>query len=342
MVLHQKILNIKQVIKISILILFLTGLASCSQQDRNRKDLKAKESDELMICSFNIQFLGSFKKRDNQAIAELLKAYDIVLIQELVAPPFNGLYPDGEAYESDEEARAFFEAMIGAGFEYILSEEDTGASEEIHSKSSSTEWWTAFYKDEKVDYALDLPHGFLAEDRSNNEDFERVCYAFPFRSVVNDDLDFILISVHLAAGASEGERRKHELSTIAEWIDQNDELDQDFIILGDMNIEDSTELAEFLPEGYVSLNDECRRTNTLINTKPGNGAKPYDHVLYRPEFTSEEIDEAYDLEVVDLVSSMRTSWRREEPYPGDPYDHNLFKQYFSDHHPVVFRMGSEN
>ena len=25
-------------------------------------------------------------------------------------------------------------------------------------------------------------------------------------------------------------------------------------------------------------------------------------------------------------------------YPGDPYDHNLFRQYYSDHHPVIFRM----
>ena len=27
-----------------------------------------------------------------------------------------------------------------------------------------------------------------------------------------------------------------------------------------------------------------------------------------------------------------------EPYPGDPYVHNTFKQYYSDHHPVVFRL----
>jgi hypothetical protein len=51
-----------------------------------------------------------------------------------------------------------------------------------------------------------------------------------------------------------------------------------------------------------------------------------------------EIDEEFDLEVIDLVEAMRDSWVSEDPYPGDPYDHNLFKQYYSDHHPVVFRM----
>jgi hypothetical protein len=232
--------------------------------------------------------------------------------------------------------------MIARGFDYVLSEEDTGPSDKIHSKSSSTEWWAAFYKKNKVKYALDLPEGFLAEDRSNNENYERVSYAFPFRSIANEKLDFVLISVHLAAGAQEHERRKHELLSIVQWIEQNDDLEEDFIILGDMNIEDSTELADFLPAGYTSLNNECRRTNTLINSKPGGGAKPYDHVIYRPQFTSEEIDEAYDLEVVDLIGSMKASWIKPDPYPGDPYDHNLFKQYFSDHHPIVFRMGSQD
>ena len=109
-------------------------------------------------------------------------------------------------------------------------------------------------------------------------------------------------------------RRKHELAAIASWIDANDDQEQDFIILGDINIEDSAELHEVIPEGYISLNDERRRTNTLINDAPGNGAKPYDHVMYGPEFTSEEIDENFDMVVIDLIELMKGSCEKEDPY----------------------------
>jgi len=252
----------------------------------------------ISVCSFNIQFLGHFKKKDNEALADLLKDYDIVVIQELVAPPYEGTYPDGETYSSDDEAQAFFDAMIDQGFDYILSEEDTGPGEDIHTKTSATEWWVAFYKDEVVDYATDLPNGFLAEDRSQNPNYDRVPYAFPFRADADTSIDFVLISVHLAPGASEMGRREQELDNIASWIDDNDENEKDFIILGDMNIEDSIELVAIIPEGYLSLNDECVRTNTLINDNPGQGAKPYDHVMYRPEYTSDEIHEVFDMKVL--------------------------------------------
>jgi len=154
--------------------------------------------------------------------------------------------------------------MVANGFEFKLSEEDTGSGDEIHMNTSATEWFITFYKDEVVDYIESSPNGFLADDRSNNPDYERVPYAFPFR-VDGTDTDFVLISVHLAPDKSEADRRKHELQSIANWIDANDQNEDDFIILGDMNIENSAELVDALPTGFISLNDECYRTNTLIN-----------------------------------------------------------------------------
>jgi len=37
---------------------------------------------------------------------------------------------------------------------------------------------------------------------------------------------------------------------------------------------------------------------------------------------------------------MKTFWEESstDPYPGDPYNHNGFRKYYSDHHPVVFMM----
>ena len=66
-----------------------------------------------------------------------------------------------------------------------------------------------YYKSNKVGPATDIPSGFLATDRSANPSYERVPYAFDFRTPDNN-LDFVLISVHLAPGAAEdvlGQRR---------------------------------------------------------------------------------------------------------------------------------------
>ena len=284
----------------------------------------------INICSFNIQFLGNPKGRDNLALAQLVQGFDIVVIQELVAPPFEGLYPDGTPYKPDPEAALFFRAMHQLGFAYILSEEDTGSGDNLHINSSSTEWWVSFFRPSKVQVARDLPGGYLAADRSNHDDYERVPYAFPFRTV-DGTSDFVIISTHLQPdqGPSYRARRKHELQAIANWIDAHDQIEQDFIVLGDMNIESQKELLDATPHSFLSLNDECRATNT-------KGDRPYDHVMYRPQYTV--VDPQIDMQVIDLVKAMQPAWNRPEPYPGAPYNHNGFRAVYSDHHPVWFRM----
>ncbi len=122
---------------------------------------------------------------------------------------------------------------------------------------------------------------------------------------------------------------------VAQWIDAHDQAERDFIILGDMNIEDAAELATATPAGYLSLNDECRPTNTNLN-----GPKPYDHIMFNTSQTT-EVDRGFDCQVVDLIDAMRDRWDGSlGSYPGEPYDHNGFRRYYSDHHPVAFRLTS--
>lgn len=293
----------------------------------------ATGSDQISVCSFNVQFLGNSRSRDDQSLAEVVAPFDIVVVQELVSPPFPGRFPDGTPYKPDAESAEFFLAMQDLGFQWILSEEDTGTGDTIHRNGSSTEWWVAFYRPERVEIADDLPHGFLASDRSNHFHYERVPYAFAFRTP-DRKLDFVLISVHLQPGSGRKEtaRRAEELHAISEWIHSRGQAEHDFIILGDMNIEDAEELAEATPPGFVSLNNECRPTNTNVN-----GPKPYDHVMFSTTYTT-EIDRAYDMHVVNLLEELRDNWTSSEPYPGQPYDHNEFRKFYSDHHPVDFRL----
>ncbi len=62
--------------------------------------------------------------------------------------------------------------------------------------------------------------------------------------------------------------------------------------------------------------------------------------MYRPTKRAalDEVDEAFDFLVINLIDQMRGAWRGSSVYPGDPYDNNLFPQYYSDHHPVLFRL----
>ncbi|KAB1443573.1 endonuclease/exonuclease/phosphatase family protein [Pseudodesulfovibrio senegalensis] len=293
-------------------------------------------ADSLKVVSFNIQFLGHFKNKDDESLATLLEPFDLVFVQELVAPPISGTYPDGSPYKADAESKEFFDAMASRGFSYVLSEEDTGTGPENHKASSATEWFVAFYKPLQVSPAPDLPHGFLANDRSDHPDYERVPYAFPFRA---GNADLVFISVHLQPGGSQKEtaRRAHEFESMFAWIDGQKSQERDYVILGDMNIEDCEELAGIMPAGYASLNGDCIPTNTNPN-----GPKPYDHVIYNTAYSAQELSDNR-FQVVDLVNAMGELWDPNEGvFPGNPYNHKGFRMRYSDHHPVAFVVSTRS
>lgn len=290
------------------------------------------EITEISVCSFNIKFVGLYSKKDHAALADILKGYDVVLIQELVSPPVDGIFPDGTAYTADPEARLFVDAMVSKGFRYSLSNEDTGTGDVIHNNGSATEWFIAFYKPEVVVVASDLPNTFLADDRSNHPDYERVPYAFSFRTLDNG-LDFTIVSVHLKpdSGPTARARREQELNAIEAWINTGNQVEKDFMIAGDMNIYTQAEVLANLPAGYRSLNEQC-----LPTTVTGEG-KPYDQVFYSEAHTLGDLKG--DFTVVNLAEVMRPYWTSTEPYPIN--NSNLFFQYYSDHNPVVFTMISD-
>jgi hypothetical protein len=45
-----------------------------------------------------------------------------------------------------------------------------------------------------------------------------------------------------------------------------------------------------------------------------------------------------NITVIDLIAAMKPLWTLDSSYPGNPYNHNEFRKYFSDHHPVMFKM----
>lgn len=321
-----------------------TGEYHCHRSDCILPHIADASTGHLDIVSFNIQFLGNPKSRDEAALAALVSPYDIVVVQELVAPPFEGTFPDGTAYRPDPEAARFFEAMAASGFDYVLSEEDTGTNDNIHLNSTATEWWVTFYKPDVVEPATDLPQGYLAADRSNHPDYERVPYATAFRTLEGGN-DFVLVSVHLKPGdgTADTSRREHELKTVASWVEAHDAVEKDFFILGDMNFKNCAEISAIIPMGYQALNTgtSCLMTNTNVN-----GPRPYDNVLL-PASSANGLDGGGQFSVINLIEGMRVPWFEDfnAPYPGDvPYNHNAFRRRYSDHHPVTFKvlMGNDD
>jgi endonuclease/exonuclease/phosphatase family metal-dependent hydrolase len=296
------------------------------------------QSSSLSICSFNIQFLGNSKDRYNHELASILEPFDIVVIQELVAPPTDGNYPDGDGYFEDPEAAEFFDEMAALGFDYSLSKEDTGPGEDNHKANNSTEWSLVFFKD-TVEMAADLPNRFIGRDLTAHKVYRRVPHAHSFRTE-NGNLDFVIVNVHLypdkkiegIPGKDRKEERKKELKAISKWVNNNDTVEKDFFIVGDMNINNKAELDLVTPSGWVSLNDELDKTNTAAGTD-----KPYDHVMYRPQHTT-EMDTAFDQRELPLIADMEPLWHGPGTYPGNPYVHNTFRRYFSDHVPISFKL----
>ena len=294
------------------------------------RKIPPRQAPYLNLCSFNIQFLGNSKKRENVALASMLSVFDIVLIQEMVAPPQSGTYPDGTRYNAGPATVDFAQAMERQGFAYIFSEEDTGAK--IHQPGSTTEWWIVFYRPDIVSPAADLPGGFLASQRASHPIFQRVPYAFPFRTR-SGTLDFVLIPVHLYpdAGPKNRAKRAAELAAVAEIVEKSSSPESRFLIVGDMNIQSIAEIHQTLPPGYVSLNAACVPTNTMRTA-------PFDHVVLRTD-RNPQVDYDTGCVVIDLIAAMRPMWRDpSRSYPGDPYDHDAFRQYYSDHQPIAFRF----
>lgn len=338
------------------LLLFALFLASCQSLAPRGPAAIAVQKDEpppIFICSFNVQWLGNSVDRKNQALAQILaeQGCDVVAIQELVAPPdlrelpssphyksfHPATFPDGTSHRPKDNVTDFFLAMYQAGYDdFILSEEDTGRSARNKVNSSATEWWVAFYRTSKVLPAEDLPQGFLSTKVSAHPHWDRVPYAFAFRAV-EGAFDFVLISVHLRPGTGPANRarRAEELGHIKQWINTQMESvsEQDYVILGDMNLYNGEELRSAQPEGFISLNSEARHpTNTNLNSP-----QPYDHAMVNP-LTTPEIPVENNFVVLNLLELAAPFWSQPLPYPGDPenYQHNLFRRYFSDHHPVGF------
>lgn len=307
-----------------------------SRTERNPSWWVAPEANRtLEICSFNIKWLGHYGEKKNQALVNLVRSADILVVQEVVTPPFDGRYCSGPAYSANEKSRAFFDAMTEAGFLHYLSCEDTGKTNRA-GNSSSTEWFVVFYRPEKV--RLDSARTeFLSSPRAAHPVYERVPHRFQFKTIDNT-LDFSLISVHLASAANAKAHRKREVEGIVAYVESRSADEKDFFVLGDMNFQKKNEVEAALPDGWKSLNEACAYTN-VAGSKSGNSAKPYDHVLFRPVFSEVDFSPAHSFRIQNLFDVFYPEWAEQNPADAEHSQWaNKFSIPYSDHFPIYFTL----
>ncbi len=282
----------------------------------------------------------------------------MVVVQEMIAPPDLRVLPaspyfgdehmpyfpnSNQRLKPNDRTTAFFHAMYDVGFDrFEMSPEDTGPGPKNRINSTATEWWVVFYRSTKFEVARHLRNDYLSRKRAANPKWDRVPYAFSFRCLAGDQqntTDFTLLSAHLHTGPSKAnaEKRKRELAALYSWIKNSKSKDseRDYFIIGDLNIENARELSEATSgTNFHSLNTLAQfPTNTNIN-----GPKPYDHVIFSPGDTT-EVQPLRNFEVLDLLTLTQDDWFA-SPYqsPANPYVHNQFRMYYSDHNPIAFDL----
>jgi hypothetical protein len=313
----------RRTIWVSLLILFAASVGAVAL-------------DTLTVCSFDINQLGYYAEKDVRALAHVLGNYDVVVIQGIVAPPYEGAFPNGDPYQPNGKVGEFFDEMTSRhGFGYVLSEEDTGKRLINHTNEAWTEWFVVFYDPLKLEPASGLPQTFLAEDVTANPAFDRVPYAFSLRHL-ETGFDFVLISVHLHEGSKAEDRAKRaaELQAISAWIDGQTTEETEYIVLGSMNFADCSEILTCAPSECQFLNPtysgDCLATDASLAP-----SRPYDGVLFTQRV---EVDYVFGLRVIDLVAGLAAVWNPFDEPIETAYGDLRFVRRISDRNPIVFKF----
>ncbi|MBI1729064.1 hypothetical protein HYR53_00390 [Candidatus Acetothermia bacterium] len=336
-------MRIKFILIVIALLVILLGLAYgfSSSSDSSQ----TAEQKYISVCSFNIYEIGLIQQlKDLDRLSKYIEDAncDLLLVQELKGTPDNKKLPSGNIVSSDIEAEDFVKSVQKApSFIYHVSESDTG-SDETHHDILANDWYIAFYNSNKLMLTESLPHGFLSSHIYGNSDFDRVPYAFSFKTT-HGGSDFVMISVHLHEGDyknvnntrdhSDQEKRQIELNSIVNWIQSHKREEHDYFIVGDFNFQDLEEIQEDVPANFESLNSNGCFTN---HAEVG---KPFDDVLFEEQISATQIDTSYGLKIFDLVNFVESTDFQEKDCQTQPSEVPYkFNSRYSDHNLIKFRL----
>lgn len=248
------------------------------RDDLNQKIPSKKLDDNLLIATWNIRAFGDLTrkwesddsdtpKRDLHSILciyEIIKRFDIIAVQEV---------------KSNIRALRDTLKLLGNDWSLILTDVSKGSS-------GNGERMAYLFDTRRVQLSglageLVVPNEWTKEVREDvlQEQFVRTPYAVSFRS---NQQTFILVTLHIKYGKSSKDRI-NELKGIAKWLaDWASDINayhQNFIVLGDFNIEERGDLLDktFLSEGlFVPPQLQSEETTRSIF----NETKYYDQIAW--------------------------------------------------------------
>lgn len=230
-----------------------------STPDVSTSDTLSRTSHNLTLASWNIQHLGRTKtSEDIYEIANILRNFDIVAIQEVVAKDPAGA--QAVAKIADELNR------MGSKWDYQISDPTKSPSNNI------SERYAFFWKTSKVS---------IVHKAYLDKELEDLCYREPFVAafkVKGKGQPFYVVNYHSRKYTDKPEEE------IIHFLDYPQRLDSDRILIaGDFNLNEKHEVWKpFYRRGFKNaLNNQ--RTTLKMKCKDGDYlSHPIDNVYFTP------------------------------------------------------------
>lgn len=218
-------------------------------------------SEEAYIASFNVLRLGDSKEKDMEKTAQIISAFDIVGLVEVINK--NGVEDlVDELNRQSKEKWTYHISKFGVG------------------SSKHKEFFAYVYKKNKVKFLKS--EGFYKDGKST---LLREPYAASFRI---DKFDFTLVLVHTIYGDGEAQRKaeNYKMVKVYEYFQNKDKKEQDIIIAGDFNLyaldESFKPLLKHEDKIIYAIDPSIKTT-----LSPKGRANSYDNMFLSTKFTTE-------------------------------------------------------
>lgn len=218
-------------------------------------------SKEIYIASFNVLRLGDDKNKDMEKTAQIISAFDLVGLVEVINKSGVEELVD-ELNKQTDEKWAYHISKFGVG------------------SNKHKEFFAYVYKKDKVKFLKS--EGFYKDGKST---LLREPYGATFKI---DNFDFTLVLVHTIYGNGESERKAENFKMVKvyEYFQNKDKKEQDIIIAGDFNLyaldESFRPLLKHSDEITYAIDPSIKTT-----LSPKGRANSYDNMFVSTKYTQE-------------------------------------------------------
>lgn len=294
-----------------------------------RREVPSKDDDNLLIETWNIENLGSKGSRkrrlkDHQLIAELIRPFDLIAIQELKS-----------------DLWGIREVMQALGEPYRVVFTDVGGN---------TERLAYIFHSSRVELREQFAELAIPESEEDEYDppdinrkfkgFNRNPYLVSFKRIGRDDFNLTLANVHIYFGKASGVEylgRLVEVYALARWaygeVRTKSAYDQNIVLLGDMNVPKMHE-SDAVYRQLTRFGYEPTNWSTKVGTNL-DGTEHFDQIAIYPKKSRQPTEYG----VLNFDKHLfKSVWDKNGLDPDSEQDLSKWRRYcemrVSDHRPL--------